>query len=88
MKPGTQKDIAKEIVDGEADYMLALKGNQGTMHEAVISHVDEQMENNFADVAALRHTTTEKGHGREETRTYIQLPAPKSLPGFALREAE
>ncbi|MEA1952116.1 MAG: ISAs1 family transposase [Planctomycetota bacterium] len=81
---GTQKAIAKEIVDGGADYVLALKGNQGTMHEAVISYVDEQMENNFADVAARRHTTTEKGHGREETRTYIQMPAPKSLPGFAL----
>ena len=81
---GTQKAIAKEIVDGKADYVLALKGNQGTMHEAVISYVDEQMENNFADVAARRHTTKDKGHGREETRTYIQMPAPKSLPGFAL----
>ena len=28
--------------------------------------------------------TTETGHGREETRTYLQLPAPKDLPGFAL----
>ena len=26
--------------------------------------------------------TTETGHGREETRTYLQLPAPKDLPGF------
>ena len=26
--------------------------------------------------------TTEKGHGREEERTYLQLPAPKNLPGF------
>jgi predicted transposase YbfD/YdcC len=81
---GTQKAIAKEIVDGEADYVLALKGNQDTMHKAVISYVDEQMENNFADVTARRHTTTETGHGREETRTYIQMPAPKSLPGFGL----
>lgn len=81
---GTQKAIAKEIVDGEADYVLALKGNQDTMHKAVISYVDEQMENNFADITVRRHTTTEKGHGREETRTYIQMPAPKSLPGFGL----
>jgi predicted transposase YbfD/YdcC len=27
--------------------------------------------------------TIEKGHGREEMRTYLQLPAPESLPGFA-----
>jgi hypothetical protein len=26
--------------------------------------------------------TTEKGHGREEERTYLQFPAPKTLPGF------
>jgi predicted transposase YbfD/YdcC len=81
---GTQRAIAKEIVDADADYLLALKGNQDTMHKDVISYIDEQMENNFADVAARHHTTTETGHGREETRTYIQMPAPKSLPGFRL----
>ena len=84
---GTQKAIAKQIVDAEGDYVLALKGNQDTMHKAVISYVDEQMENNFADVAARRHMTTETGHGREETRTYIQMPAPKSLPGSGLWKA-
>jgi predicted transposase YbfD/YdcC len=31
--------------------------------------------------------TTEKGHGREETRTYLQLPAPTGRPGFALWKA-
>jgi len=81
---GTQKAIAKQIVDEEADYVLALKGNQDSLHQAAISYIDEQQENNFADVAARQHTTREKGHGREETRTYIQMPAPKSLPGFDL----
>jgi len=81
---GTQKAIAKQIVEGEADYVLALKGNQDKMHKDVIAYIDQQMENNFADVAARHHTTTEKGHGREETRTYIQMPAPKTLPGFGL----
>jgi predicted transposase YbfD/YdcC len=81
---GTQKAIAKQIVEADADYVLALKGNQDTMHKAVISYIDEQMENRFADVAARHHTTKETGHGREETRTYIQMPAPKSLPGFRL----
>ena len=33
---------------------------------------------------AREHVTTEKGHGREEMRTNLQLPAPKSLPRFAL----
>jgi predicted transposase YbfD/YdcC len=82
---GAQKSIAAEIIDGEADYVLALKGNQGTLHQAVIDHIDEQLEGDLE--GAQEHVTTEKGHGREETRTYLQLPAPKGLPGFALWKA-
>jgi predicted transposase YbfD/YdcC len=78
---GTQKAIAAQIIKGEADYILALKGNQETLHQAIIEHIDEQLEGDLA--GAREHVTTEKGHGREETRTYLQLPAPKSLPGFA-----
>jgi len=55
---------------------------KGQLQEAVIDHVVQQMENDFADVPARRYVTREKGHGRVETRTYIQMPAPKSLPGF------
>jgi predicted transposase YbfD/YdcC len=79
---GTQKAIARQIVDGGADYVLALKGNQETLHQAVIGYIDEQLEGDLAD--AQEHVTTETGHGREETRTYLQLPAPEKLPGFML----
>jgi predicted transposase YbfD/YdcC len=79
---GTQKAIAAEIIDGEADYVLGLKGNQETLHQAVIDHIDEQLDGDLAN--AREHVTIEKGHGREETRTYLQLPAPKDLPGFTL----
>jgi predicted transposase YbfD/YdcC len=81
---GTQKAIAAQIVESKADYVLGLKGNQSTLHEAVMDYVVEQWENDFADAQARRCVTTEKGHGREETRTYLQMPAPKSLPGFHL----
>lgn len=81
---GAQKAIAAEIVDLKADYVFGLKGNQSKLHEAVMDHVEKHMENDFADVDARRHETNETGHGREETRTYIQMPAPKSLPGFDL----
>ena len=77
---GTQKAIAEQIIDGGADYVLALKGNQETLHQAVIDYIDEQLEGDLAD--AQEHVTTEKGHGREEERTYLQLPAPENLPGF------
>jgi predicted transposase YbfD/YdcC len=81
---GTQKAIAEQIIDGGADYVLALKGNQETLHQAVITYVDEQSENDFADVQARRHLTEETGHGREETRSYIQMPAPEGLEGIEL----
>ena len=79
---GTQKAIAAQIIEGEADFVLALKGNQETLHQAVIDYTDEQLEGDLAQ--AREHVTIEKGHGREEMRTYLQLPAPKSLPGFTL----
>jgi len=77
---GTQKAIAERIVEGGADYVLALKGNQGTLHQAVIQAIDEQLEGDLAE--AQEQVTTETGHGRQERRTYLHLPAPEELPGF------
>src|ERR1019366_4379874 len=77
---GTQKVIAAQIIEGEADYVLALKGNQETLHQAVIDSIHEEWETDFAHVKAQQHQTKETGHGREETRTYIQMAVPESLP--------
>ena len=81
---GTQKAIAEQIIDGGADYVLALKGNQETLHQQVIDYIDEQIENDFAQVKARQHQTRERGHGREETRTYTQMPVPERLQGLEL----
>jgi predicted transposase YbfD/YdcC len=78
---GTQKAIAEQVIEGEADYVLALKGNQGTLHQAVIAHIHEQSEKDVAEVPVQRHVTEEKGHGREERRRYLQMPVPEDLPG-------
>jgi len=81
---GTQKAIAEQIIANEADYVLALKGNQETLHQAVIDYIDEQSENDFADVKARRYVTKETGHGRDETRSYIQMPVPDTLAELEL----
>ena len=81
---GTQKAIAAQIVDSKADYVLALKANQETLHQEVIDYIKEQMKSDFADAGARRHITEETGHGREEIRSYIQMPVPKDLRGLAL----
>jgi predicted transposase YbfD/YdcC len=82
---GAQKAIAAQIIDGEGDYVLALKGNQEALHQAVIDSIGEQLEGELE--GAQEHVTVETGHGREETRTYLQLPAPEGLPGFGLWKA-
>jgi predicted transposase YbfD/YdcC len=82
---GTQRAIAEQIVEGGGDYVLALKGNQGSLHQAVIDYIDEQLEGELE--GEQEHVTVEKGHGRQETRTYLQLPAPAGLPGFGLWKA-
>lgn len=81
---GTQKAIAEQVIDGGADYVLALKGNQETLHQAVIEHIDRHLDNDFADVAARRHQETDKGHGRQEYRSYVQMPVPEGLRGAEL----
>src|SRR6516225_10234527 len=76
---GTQMAIAAQIIEGKADYVLALKGNQQTLHQAVIDYVEKQMECDFAEAATRRLLTKEKGHGREEIRSYLQMPVPLDL---------
>ena len=77
---GTQKAIAAQIIEQKADYVLALKGNQETLHDAVIEYIDQQLENDFAGLDVRQHTVTETGHGRDETRCYTHLSAPGDLP--------
>src|SRR4051812_19533700 len=78
---GTQKAIAEAIIGGKADYVLALKRNHESLHAAVIEHIDERLDGDIGTAQEL--TTTDRGHGRQEERTYLQLPAPEGLPGKA-----
>ena len=77
---GTQKEIARQIVDAKADYVLALKGNQGALHAAVIDYIGQHLDDDFAGIDARRHTVTETLHGKPEIRFYTQFPVPKDLP--------
>ena len=76
---GCQREIAAQIIDGGGDYLLALKGNQGTLHKEVRDYVLTHMENDFADVPARKHEEVVKGHGRIDTLTYYQMPVPDSI---------
>lgn len=66
---GCQRDIARKIVDKKADYILALKGNQGTLRDDVALFVAEQQAKGFSDTAISQDQTIDGDHGRIETRT-------------------
>jgi predicted transposase YbfD/YdcC len=66
---GCQRDIAQKIIDKKADYVLALKGNQGSLREDVELFVAEQKAKDFADTNISKETTIDADHGRIETRT-------------------
>lgn len=64
---GCQKDIAERIQDKKGDYVLALKGNQGLLHEDVRQYwSDPQLPRKEYD----EYETADKGHGRHEVRRY------------------
>lgn len=65
---GTQTEIAQTIVDQQADYVLALKENQGRLYEDVVATFDEADELAFAHVPHTYAKTINKGHGRVEIR--------------------
>ena len=66
---GCQRDIAQKILDKKADYVLALKGNQGSLREDVELFTAEQQANGFADTEISCDTTIGGNHGCIETRT-------------------
>jgi len=80
---GTQKKIAKEIIEADADYVLALKGNHERVHGEVKAFLEDvvaessqsrpvsaKLSKAAATLAVLE--TVEKDHGRLETRRYYQ----------------
>ncbi len=70
---GCQRDIAKKIIHKKADYVLALKGNQGTLREDVELFATEQKASGFKDTTVSRHETVDGDHGRIETRSYTVM---------------
>lgn len=64
---GCQKEIAQQIVEGGGDYVLALKGNQGTLQDEVSEFFDDVLVRGL-DAPVETHRCIEKDHGRVEER--------------------
>ena len=70
---GCQKQIAHDITTAGADYILALKGNHGDLHQDVIDHF--AYIDNTATVFRYRHESVNGGHGRVEKRVVEAVPS-------------
>jgi len=77
---GCQTEIARQIIAGGADYVLAVKGNQPTLHQGIEKFFNDSLEDNFAHTKVRQYQTEEEGHGREEERYYYLCPVPEDLP--------
>jgi predicted transposase YbfD/YdcC len=80
---GCQKEIAQKIIERGGQYVLALKDNHPTLHEAVAAEFTEALEADVRPAGLRRQVTVETNRGRHERRECFVLPAPKTLSDFA-----
>jgi predicted transposase YbfD/YdcC len=76
---GCQKEIAAKIRERGGDYVLVVKDNQPTLRADIEACFKQAFENDFAEVRHSQHTTTDRGHGRVETRQYFTIVDPCGL---------
>jgi predicted transposase YbfD/YdcC len=76
---GCQTEITQTIIDQGGDYVLALKGNQGSLHREVQDLIAYAQETNFEAIAHDFHETIEKDHGRIETRRHWIISEPEFI---------
>ena len=79
----TQKEIASEICEQGANYLLALKENHPTLHNEVVGIFEAVYKDDNSDGAVSITESRETGHGRTETRRCRSIEAPEWLSGFS-----
>lgn len=76
---GCQTEIIEKIVEKKADACIAVKKNQPKLYAAIEQHFDALVESDFLDAKIRWMHSSEKGHGRDECRTYAICPVPESV---------
>lgn len=78
-----QKDIAQTVIDQQADYVFALKGNHPQLRQEVVDWFDWAQARNFQDVKHSFHQTVNKAHGRLEIRRCWAIHDPLAFQSLA-----
>src|SRR3954465_12214065 len=80
---GCQKEIARDIVAGGGDFVIAVKDNQPKLAEAIGALVEKHLEGELEALKHRSYETNEHGHGRRDERLYFVAQVP---PDFAPKE--
>lgn len=80
---GCQTDIAEVITTSEADYVLAVKGNQPSLLRAVEEAFDQLHEQEVLAEDGIEYHTHERGHSRSEHRYYYLINPPELIGSLA-----
>jgi predicted transposase YbfD/YdcC len=76
---GCQKAIAQQIVARGGDYALTVKDNQEHLRQDLEACVTAALEQGVEGHDYYTYESTERGHGREETRCYVVIPEPQGI---------
>lgn len=69
----SQREVARKLIEHDADYVMAIKGNQPKLYEDVVWLFEDALETGFQGVENDLHETSERGHGRSERRQCLLL---------------
>ena len=77
---GCQKEVARCVVEGGGDFVIALKDNQPNLREAVETYFDDHLARDLEDIQYRRHETKDQSHGRLDERAYCLTRIPADFP--------
>jgi len=76
---GCQKEIARDIIEGGGDFVIAVKDNQPKLREAVETHFEKHLERGLEDLKYRHHETSDAAHGRMDERLYYLSKIPRDF---------
>jgi len=83
---GCQKEIARKIVQGGGDFVIAVKDNQPKLRKVLDGYLEEYLQRDREALSYREYDTRDEGHGRIDERAYFLRAVPRDFPLMAVGE--